>query len=220
MEKLIEKLQTNATLFLIKTKLLINVLEILPKEIEVYYYKKGVFEDESVHQNELQTKIHKNQFYIHRSGKKRTDNYKGGNRPGMDFIVSDEDHVFYSYLIRSAVINGKLIIGPHKVLEEIKTAGHFDDYSDIESATVEVVSNDISGNVLFSKRINLTKGFVDYKLRAVVCDQWYRESKYPAKEGMIVDFLCENIHNNMDKDIAKEYLKKHLGYVPSSIKQL
>ena len=51
MEKLIERLQNEAKQFLTKSTLVLNNVIISPKEIEVYYYKKGVFEDESVHKN-------------------------------------------------------------------------------------------------------------------------------------------------------------------------
>ena len=74
--ELIKTLQTNAKKFITENKLDLNGLIIEPKEIEVYYYKEGVFEDNSVHRNELQA-ANSNHFYIHRMGIKRTDTYKG-----------------------------------------------------------------------------------------------------------------------------------------------
>lgn len=57
-QDIIKKLQNEAYQFL-KKKLVLNGIAILPKEIEVYYYKEGEFEDKSVHQNELQTNKNK-----------------------------------------------------------------------------------------------------------------------------------------------------------------
>lgn len=51
-------------------------VSVLPKEIEVYYYKNGQFEDTSVHRNDLQ-KNNKNHFYVHRRGTTQSDKYKG-----------------------------------------------------------------------------------------------------------------------------------------------
>ena len=214
MEKIIVKLQDEEKLFLAKT-LMCNEISIQPTEIEPYYYKKGVFEDKSVHQNELQTHKHQNHFYIHRWGTKQSDPYKGGNRVSLDFVVSDDADTYYSFLIRSAIINGEPpVIGPNKVYKKIKEACHLDEKG-LDNLPIKLVSNKNNYDVLFSKRINLTKGFIDYKLRAVLCDENFKNSKYPLKEKMVVDFITQN---NMPKDRAIEYVKDKLGYIPSSIK--
>lgn len=213
MEKFIVKLQNEEKLFLAKT-LICNEIYIQPTETEPYYYKKYVFEDESVHQNELQTSKHKNHFYIHRWGTKQSDSYKGGSRASLDFVVSDEANTYYSYLIRSAIINGKLIIGPNKVLRTIKEVCRLEN-EELENTSITIISNNNDYDVLFSKRINLTKGFIDYKLRAVLCDNNFKNNKYPLKENMVVDFIKQN---NMSRDRAIEYAKDKLGYIPSSIK--
>ena len=215
MEKLIERLQNEAKQFLTKSTLMLNNVIISPKEIEVYYYKKGTFEDESVHKNELQTKKHKNHFYVHRWGTLKTDSYKSANRAGLDFVISDDDNTYYSYLIRSAVIEkGEPIVGPNKVLKQIIEVCNFDNKK-IEDELVKIIPNNTNGDVLFSNRINLNKGFINCKLRAVLCDDWFRSSKYPAKERMIIDFLSINDPKNMTKE---DYAKNKLGYIPSIIR--
>ena len=218
--KIIKRLQDEAKLFLTTKNLIMEGIVIIPKEIEVYYYKEKEFEDDSVHRNELQ-KNHRNHFYIHRRGKKNQDAYKGGNRAGIDFIISGDNNVYYSYLIRSAVINGQLVVGPHKVLVEIKSASNLR-YTDIENKEVVLASNNTSDDVvLFSKRINLGKNvsedFLNYRLRAVLCDELFSGSKYPKKEEMIINYV---LGQEMTNEQASYYAKKHLGYIPSSIKNL
>ena len=217
----IERLQNEAKLFLTETKLMLNGIFILPKEIEVYYYKKGEFEDSSVHRNDLQKK-NKNHFYIHRRGTTQSDNYKGGNRGGIDFVVSDNEDIYYSYLIRSALINDKLVIGPHNVLESILKYCKIEKEV-LENETVELVPNDVSYDVLFSKRINLGKNagqFFDCKLRAVLCDDYFKTSKYPSKGIMLVEFLIDKVHSQqMTQEQASEYAKQKLGYIPYEIQR-
>ena len=218
----IERLQNEAKLFLTNTKLMLNGVSILPKEIEVYYFKEGEFEDTSVHKNELQ-RNHKNHFYVHRRGLKQIDKYNGGTRGGLDFVVSDSKNFYYSFLIRSAVIDNELEIGPNNVLESI--LNHCKpDKETLESEPIELHPNAVSGDVLFSKRINLGKKagqFSECKLRAVLCDDLFRTNKYPAKEKMIVDFLIDKVQSQqMTKEQASEYAKQKLGYIPSAIKDL
>lgn len=220
---IIKKLQNEAAHFLAESKLMVSGLAILPKEIEVYYYKEGDFEDSSVHRNILQQN-NRNHFYIHRWGIKKEDSYKGGNYPGIDFVLSNEKDIYYSYLIRSAVVdNDTPVIGPHKVLETIIDRTGFTT-KELESSPVEILPNSISCDVLFSSRINLGKNakeFSDYKLRAVLCDEWFGRNKYPAKEKMVVDFLTEKVRlQNMTPQQAMEYANKKLGYIPSSIRAL
>lgn len=217
-QEIVNKLQNEASQFL-KKKLVLNGIAILPKEIEVYYYKEGEFEDKSVHQNELQTNKNMNHFYVHRWGKTQLDKYKGENRAGLDFVVSDGVNTYYSYLIRSAVINdGKPVVGPNKVLKTIKNACNFSSYNELEKNNVIIVANDISNDVLFSERINLGNNAEEHShcaLRAVLCDEYFKGSKYLKKEELIVNFLQNNSQKN-----ALEYAKEKLGYIPSKIKNL
>lgn len=218
-EDFVKRLQKEAEHFLLNATLVLNGICIRPKEIEVYYHKKNEFEDNSVHRNELQ-RNNRNHFYIHRKGIEKTDSYKGGNYPGIDFVISDDENTYYSYLIRSAIVNNELIIGPHKVLETIKKECKIL-YEEIEKTHVEIVHNKISCDVLFSSRINLGKlVFKEYKeckLRAVACDDYFRGNKYPQKEKMITEFIFEK---QMNKVQGSEYAKEKLGYLPSKICEL
>lgn len=206
----IKKLQNDAAQFLSK-KLVTNGVTISPKEIEAYYYKARAFEDSSVHRNELQQN-NKNHFYVHRYGLTKSDKYKGGNRIGLDFVISDEENTYYSYLIRSALINNELIVGPNNVLKKLLEICNIS-CEDLECINVELVTNNISDIVLFSERINLGKNaceFRECKLRAVVCDEFFKKSKYPKKEKMVIDFL-----DGKDNEYAQVFAKDKLGYIPS-----
>lgn len=179
--------------------------------------KRGVFEDGSVHQNELQQN-NKSYFYIHRWGTKKTDSYKGGNYPGIDLVVSGTENVYYTFLIRSALINGKPIIGPHKVLMEIMSTGSFNNFKEIENIPVVIQPSSVLGDVLFSDRINLGNNageFASLKFRAVVCDNYFRDSKYPHKEILVTNFLFSA---KMNKEDALAFSKKYLGYIPTKVK--
>jgi hypothetical protein len=221
---IIERLQSEAKRFLKETKLLLNGVFIQPKEIEVYYYKEGEFEDTSVHRNDLQKK-NKNHFYVHRKGTTQFDKYKGGNWGGLDFVVSDSENIYYSYLIRSALIDNNLpvVTGPHRILENILNYCKLDKEA-LECAPIKLVSNADSGEVLFSERINLGKNagqFSEYRLRAVLCDDLFRTTKYPAKETLVVNFLMDKVQTQkMTKEQAKVYAKQKLGYTPSIIQKL
>lgn len=216
--EVLKRLQNEAKLFLGERKLVFNNIVINPKEIEVYYWEKDVFEDSSVHRNALQQN-NKNHFYIHRWGYKKEDAYKGGNYPGLDFVVSGEEGVYYTYLIRSAVIDDNLIVGPHKVLTTVLESSGLEK-EQLENVIVELQEEKSLCDVLFSERINLGKNAKEYtgeKIRGVLCDEYFRKAKYPLKERMIVDQIKKS---GMCKDEAVEYAKDKLGYVPSSIRTL
>ena len=221
-QKIVDLLKHDAEVFLSTTHLEYQGLAIWPKEIEVYYYEKNVFEDGSVHGNNLQRK-NRNHFYVHRRGIGEKDKYKGGNRAGLDFVVSDNETVYYSYLIRSAVIGEKLIIGPNNVLTHLSDECGFS-YEDLENTLVSPVVSKCEGDVVFSNRIKLGENsgaFKNCELRAVLCDRWFRNGKYPLKETMIVNFLSRQVNMmKMTPSQAMEYAKKHLGYIPSDIKAL
>lgn len=216
-KQIIYKLQHEAASFLKEKSLILKDVTIIPREIEIYYYEKGVFEDGSVHQNELQQN-NKEHFYIHRWGNKKTDSYKGGNYPGIDFVVSGEKDVYYTYLIRSAIINGEPVLGPHKVLMGIKTACQFNGFNDIENNPVLIQSCSNQGEVLFSERINLGKNAGEYasiEFRAVICDKDFRDSKYLRKECLVTNHI---LSSTMSKEDALDFSKKYLGYIPIKVK--
>ena len=157
-------------------------------------------------------------------GIKRTDTYKGGNYPGIDYVVSDETDIYYSYLIRSAVVNGKLVIGPNKVLKTILHQSNMPEVQ-LEATDIKIIKCDKICDVMYSSRINLgktvTEEFVGYKLRLVLCDELYLQSKYPRKENMLVEYLYDKVQNHMiSKDDALRFAKEKLGYIPSIIKAL
>lgn len=222
-QRFINNLQTDARKFITKNNLELNGVIIEPKEIEIYYYKEGVFEDNSVHKNELQT-ANPNHFYIHRIGTKRTDTYKGGNYPGIDYVISNEPGTYHSYLIRSAVLDDQLVIGPNKVLRAILQHTNMTK-EELEATNIRKITCDRTCDVLYSNRINLGKtvseDFVLCQLRIVLCDNLYRQSSYPQKEEMIVEHLRHCVLNQQkSKEEALYYAKEKLGYVPSIIRAL
>lgn len=216
-QEVISKLQKEAKEFLM-SKIIIEGIVIFPKEVESYYSKMGIFEDDSVHGNKLQ-RNKRDHFYKHRWGKEEQDAYKGGNRAGIDFVISDNEDEYYSILIRSAIVNGDQIVGPHKVLEKIKSDSNLS-YKEIENKMIKVEPNFTSNNiVLFSRRINLgnkvSEEYQNYYLRAVLCDEYFRGNKYPRKEEMIIQYI---ISTKMTNTQAIEFANKFLGYIPSKIR--
>ena len=222
-QEIIKRLQLNAAEFITKYKLTIEEVVIEPKEIEIYYYKEGEFEDNSVHKNKLQ-EMNPNHFYIHRTGVMASDKYKGSRYAGIDLVLSNERGVYYSYLIRSAVINNIFVIGPNNVLNAIINESGLVE-KDIERIVVKKSPNESLHEVLFSNRINLgttvSEVFLRSKLRAVLCDELYIERKYPAKEKMIVEYLYDKIYQqDMGHEEAMIFAKEKLGYIPSSVRSL
>lgn len=219
LEPFVNRLQKEAAEFLNNSKLALKGIIIQPTEIEVYYYKKGVFEDKSVHRNSLQQNNFSH-FYIHRWGVEKQDSYKGGNRAGIDFVISQENNLYHTFLIRSAIIKGKPIVGPNKVLNAIIDECNISK-EEIENTIIEICSEKIHYDVVFSQRVNLSKTAEEYQnlpLRAVLCDDnWFLTNKYRYKEQMVIDYLR---NKNLSKDQMLEFSKKKLGYIPKIIKQL
>ena len=213
------RLQKEAAEFLTNFKLSMNGVIIQPTEIEMYYYREGEFEDNSVHRNELQQNNYAH-FYIHRWGLEKQDPYKGGNRPGIDFVVSKEENVYHTFLIRSALINNIPVVGPNKVLKTIKKVSNLADFNEIENTIVDICPENNPYDVIFSQRINLSNNtspdFLKLKLRAVLCDEtWFLKNKYRYKEQMILDFMSDK---EMTKEESFEFARKRLGYIPSDIR--
>ena len=215
-EIIVSRLQTKAKEFISQYKLVLNKVEIYPKEIEVYYHNED-FKDNAVHQKPQQTKKFKNHFYVHRH--KYSDAYKSGNRAGVDFVVSDDENTYYSYLIRSAVINGQPIYGPNNVLNEIKRACGYVENAELEKKFVDTVSSNVEyDDIIYTTRFGLGKNvdacFCDYPLRLVVLDNNFKNAPYKAKECIVLDYLKQS---KSTKTKAECFCKKYLTYLPSKI---
>jgi hypothetical protein len=213
-----QTLQNKAIDFLRNNYLVVNGISIYPKEIEVYYYEQGVFEDIYVHQDKRQ-RNHPNQFYVHRKG-----------RGGCDFVVSDLDKVYYSYLLRSVVIDGELFVGPINTYDAICSKTGLSGNS-LESASVTVESYENNHNVFTTARIGLnpeidgTKSFLGTPLRLMICDEYYKprhdkkKTHYKGREDAFCTFMKAQIaeHKMTKEEVAKE-AKEYLEYIPKLFK--
>ena len=208
-------LQRQASEFIQGNYLLVNNVAIYLKEIEVYYYEQGKFEDYTVHQNNLQSN-NKYKFYVHRYGQEKDSSYKSSlknNRGGCDLVVSDSDNIFYSYLIRSIVINGKLVVGPRKSLNAIVENTGFS-YEELEKVNIKIVPFENHHDVLKTSRIGLGNPsededplFKHAKLRLIICDEYFKEKNgYKLRTNAIDDFLKEQLN---DGKITKEQAIKY-----------
>ncbi len=227
-QKMIIRLQGEASDFIRNRCILIGGVTVYPKEIEVYYFKQGEFEDNSVHRNDLQ-KNNKNHLYVHRRGTA----YRGGNHAGADLVISDKDDFFYSYLLRSVAFGDEeLVSGPHRVLVElckrVCTPGktEVEMYEELENVQCQIAPNGMEGiRVGFSERINLSESvnpeYKEAELRAVAIDQFFRKAKYHKKEKMITGLIKKELEQKIiGKEEAEEIVKDKLGYVPDAIKSL
>lgn len=232
MQNKIKELQSRAASFLQSYCLRVNGVTISLKEIEVYYYEKGVFEDYTVHCNELQmnNKFH---FYVHRTGKSKDYKPKGGTRCGCDFVLSDKDNVYYTFLIRGIVIDRELIVGPNNSLKAILSYTSLS-YSELEGAKVELVPCKNDCHILPSPRIGLGKPeeeknviFHDAELRMIVCDEYFKQTDkrsncgYKLRTDAIDNFLRRQLgSNNMTKEEAIKYSQEMYGAVSRWLKDL
>ena len=101
---------------------------------------------------------------------------------------------------------------------EIMSTGSFNNFKEIENIPVVIQPSSVLGDVLFSDRINLGNNageFASLKFRAVVCDNYFRGSKYPQKEKLVTNFL---LSSKMNKEDALAFSKKYLGYIPTKVK--
>ena len=219
--EIIYELKSQAIQFLKNYHLEIKGVAIYPKEIEVYFYQSGVFEDDTVHCNELQ-KDNANHLYVHRTGLKKTSSYKGGNRVCADFVVSNDKSKYYSYLLRSVVIDNKLTVGPNKTLCALKNALGIESNEILEKQVVKVVKHTPSKDdiILTSERINLGRNgsYTDAPLRFVVCDDFFRKATYPLREKLLVSYMIEMLRSaKMEIDDALCFIKYRLGYLSSAL---
>ena len=211
-------LQNKASDFLKRHYLVVNDIKLYPKEIEVYYYKEGVFEDGYVHRDSMQLN-RSCKFYVHRKG-----------RGGCDFVLSDSEDVYYSYLIRSVVIGDDLFVGPINSYEAILAKTGLSGRQ-LEQATVTVGISDREYNVLRDSRIGLTPKqdidpfYLDAELRFILCDEYFRprhdkRTHYKRREKAFVKFMLHKMSNQRTltmNDVVSE-TKYYLGYIPKTLK--
>lgn len=213
-------LQKEAVEFLKNHYLVVNGVEIYPKEIEVYRYEKeGEFKDIYVHRSDNQMNRHY-KFYVHEKG-----------RGGCDLVISESDNVYYSYLIRSVVIDGELIVGPLNSFDAIcvKTGWSEKKLGDVE-VTVKDYNND--HNVFTDTRIGLKHKeddngqiYLNAELRFILCDECYKpqedkEKRYKNRERALTNFMLQKLaKGEMTKDEVIKEADEYLGYVPKSLKE-
>ena len=68
---------------------------------------------------------------------------------------------------------------------------------------------------IYQKQGDNAGEFASLKFRAVVCDNYFRDSKYPQKEILVTNFL---LSSKMNKEDALAFSKKYLGYIPTKVK--
>lgn len=223
------RLRKEASDYIQGNYLLVNNVAIYLKEIEVYYYELGMFEDYTVHRNHLQ-RNNKHKFYVHRYGKEEDSAYKSSpknNRGGCDFVLSDSDSTYYSYLIRSIVINDKPVFGPRKSLNAIiENTGL--SYKELEKAEVKVVPFENHYDILKTPRIGLGKPEKDEdknyqlaELRLIVCDKYFKEKNgYKRRTEAIDNFLIESLkEGKMTKEEAIKYSKDWFEAVSTKLRE-
>lgn len=205
----------------------IGNIKINPIEIEVYYFEEGVLEDDSVHKNELQ-KNNKNHFYIHRFGKGKNNKYKG--RAGIDFVWSNKDNQYYTWLLRSVTLEKgeekTTVVGPNKTLMAIKEWTNLSN-EELESAKLELkYESAINENypIFTSERIGLVNDSAIFKfapLRFVTAKSDYHQHKFKLMSKMVINF-CQKIYNAnaVDKAYCLGLCDKYLKYKPKEIKEL
>ena len=230
-QNILTKLQKQASEFLHNKYLFVHGVAIYLKEIEVYYFEQGKFEDYTVHKNELQAN-NEYKFYIHRYGQRKDSKYISGTRGGCDLVLSTYDGIYYSFLIRSIVINGELIVGPRKSLNAILEKTGLS-YEGLENVHVEIKNKNNYCDVLSTLRIGL--GISDnsndlfYKnaeLRFIMCDEYFKKRDrnnvgYAQRTVAIDNFLKKNLETGkMTKEQAIKYSERWYGAVSKWLKEL
>lgn len=192
----------------------INGTLIQPFEIEAYYYKERVFEDEYVHCNEMQKVRNKGHFYVHRKGRNRQDAYTGGNWCCLDYVVGDEE-AYFSFLLRSASVehndNSFLAIKPNILLSTILTEANLTK-NDLENSKINVITKHNDDQIFFSTRVGLSgdSKFTNASLRAVRNGQNLKQKRYPNKEKIAFDYYRQ-LRNTLDIDKAKDEIRRIFG---------
>lgn len=216
-DETIKWLQKEAIEFLKNHYLVVNGVEIYPKEIEVYRYEKeGEFKDVYVHCVDNQMNRHY-KFYVHEKG-----------RGGCDLVISDSKNLYYSYLIRSVVIGGELIVGPLNSFDAICAKTGLPE-KELEDANVTVKDYNNDHNVFTDTRIGLEpkkdkddgQPYLNAKLRFILCDDYYKpRAHYKNRERALTNFMLQKLaKGEMTKDEVFKEADEYLGYVPKRLKE-
>ena len=225
-DTLIQKLQIETEELLSRGVMIsIGDVRIIPKEIEVYRFQASVFEDDSVHQNELQ-QANPNHFYVHRFGKSAADPYKG--RAGVDICLSSTNKLYYTWLIRAAVIEDldkvEFITGISNLRKAILRYTNMTE-KQLEDTSLIVSYGYNHDDVLRASRLRLSKDVSKYwedaQLRFLVCDDEFKNRKFEGKEKPLVDFILREFAAGVkSKEDCQKYCIERLGYTPKDIKNL
>lgn len=203
--KIVNKLQEINICFLQNYIIKIDKLEIYPIEVEIYYYKQGVFEDKSCHRNKLQ-KENFGKLYFHRASRSESKDalidtsYYGG----VDVCISDSEDYYLSILLRSAYIkdrNEKIYIksGIHRIVNSITDELEFL----LEKGYINNIECKICKNENFLKKI-----IDDFKFN---CFHHERIKKEKKKEIHFDDGYALNTFIN-NKTILLEISREHSIY--------
>jgi hypothetical protein len=217
---------------LILTEYMIEINEglcLYPIEVEAYYYEEFIFQDSSVHRNELQ-KGRFGQLYFHRAGRKKEHAFlfDGG---GVDICLSSGDY-YFGILIRSAWINDdkEPVCGPglltRRIVQHItgETAiANVEDYrfkiEEVENKTtlIKPRKRDISKEyqpadeypIMNGKRIRIKEethgAYSNYKLRALIGLKKNTHT-FEDKIKMVISYFEE-----AGGEVTCERIKKILG---------
>ena len=223
---IVSKLQKINECFLQNYMINIYGLKIYPVEIEIYYYKKHIFEDEICHRHDLQKdEQHFGKLYFHRCGRsrKKEANIDISNRGGFDICIfqqskQEENKEYYlSILIRGAYIKGKLYY-MNKILQYIikSNKNYSNDCNENrvyleglekkqESVLEKKDKNITCENYILQPRINNGKYFKkeDYGEYAE-----YRLNTLMNKEEIYKDILDMKNKDSISEPIRRHYKSK------------
>lgn len=163
--------------------------KIIPLEVEAYYYNQKTFPDSYVHKNDLQ----KNRFgklYFHRAGPNKDSALKYGKPRGVDICLSNSEDFYFGLLIRSANIDGQIVVGPQSLAQKIATKKN---YMEMEKEVVLEHSHNNLGK--YAPFHTIRYGLNPAK------DTYF----YNLNLRSIADLKIKNI--KLREDIAKQFLQ-------------
>lgn len=146
-------------------------------------------------------------------------------------MVSDSEGVFYTYLIRSIVVDGELVVGPRKSLNAIREKTGLS-YAELEHIEVELIERKTSFEVFSTPRIGLGKtpssGRFNYReaeLRFLLCDEYFKKKDakkvgYPQRTYAIDTYLKRQLENRtFTKEEAIDFSSRWYGAVSKWLKE-